>query len=69
MHKSSKQELLRSHQHLESKIEQKFSGSKAELEQKCDQHHGLVERNSTELDEVGVELKVWTLWCDVWFAV
>lgn len=53
MHESSRKELLRSKQVLESRLEHVSSASKAELREECEQHRGVVERNNTELEEVG----------------
>ena len=52
MHESTRQELVRSKQQLESKLESVFTGSKAELRQEHEQHLSVVERSSSELEEV-----------------
>lgn len=52
MHESTRKELVRSKEQLESKLEQVFSGSKAQLREECEQHSSVVERSSSELEEV-----------------
>lgn len=62
MHESSRQELVRSQHQLESKLEQVFTGSKAELHTECEEHHTIVERSKNDLEEVS-EWVVGELWC------
>ena len=52
MHESTRQELVRSKEQLESKLEQVFSGTKAELHEEHEQHLSVVERSSSELEDV-----------------
>ena len=68
MHESSRKELVRSKQSLESQLEHVSSSSKAELREEREQHRGVVERNNTELEEVwegcghvGMVMWVWLM--------
>ncbi len=63
---------MRTKTQLESRLENVFPGSKVELRRECEQHHGIVERNNLELEEVGgaswagrVCGYVGVVWCSV----
>ena len=59
MHESGRQQLLRSKEQLEARLENVFTGSKAELNQKCEQHHSIVVENNSELEKVRGVVWVW----------
>ena len=54
MHESSKKELIKSQQQLESKIEEPFTGGKEELQLMVEQHSAELGSSSDKRDRVSI---------------